>query len=109
MFQFSYLHIHSGPHERQNFSHPHGVWIYKDWAYVTDLGTDRIYQYRIDPVEGQIQRVHTTVSRRGAGPRHLVFHKELKLAFVVNELERSFVVMSIASDGRLLYEVLFSD
>ena len=81
----------TGPNERrQEKPHPHAVVISPDnkFAYVTDLGTDKIYAYCLKPKRKKIKpaKVPFTSTRPGGGPRHFTFHPNGKLAFMAAEL-----------------------
>lgn len=82
-------HEGSSVHERQNQPHPHSAYFSPDqrYIYVPDLGIDRIRAYTIDETGKQLQFLGDTTTQPGAGPRHMVFHPNGKLAFVINELD----------------------
>lgn len=76
---------------RQEGSHPHSTTISPDnkFAFVSDLGTDKIMTYKIDfenkkliPTEQGFLKIQD-----GAGPRHFAFHPNENIAYVVNELD----------------------
>jgi 6-phosphogluconolactonase len=83
-------HSGSGPNAaRQTMAHAHCVIPSPDgrFVYVADLGIDRLVAYALD-VDGSL----TAAPSRdisvppGTGPRHLVFHPDGKLLFMVSEL-----------------------
>jgi 6-phosphogluconolactonase len=91
-------HLGKGPNaERQ--SGPHAHCIVADpsnrFAVAVDLGIDQVLVYRLDPDAGTLRHVHgaDAVMRAGAGPRHLVFHPTLPLAFVANELDSTVTTL----------------
>ena len=76
---------------RQEAPHIHAAVFSPDekFAYFTDLGSDRIYVYafhpdREQPLEEQPDLQVRTIP--GSGPRHLVFHPRLPVAYCVEEL-----------------------
>lgn len=81
-----------GPNlKRQEQPHAHSILTSPDGAFVfsPDLGTDRVWQFRLDRERGRLipndppwLAVHP-----GAGPRHLDFHPNGRFAYVVNELD----------------------
>ena len=75
--------------ERQDRPHPHSVFFSPDnrFAFVPDLGMDRIRGYRLDPVAGKLAFHGDTAVQPGAGPRHLAFHPNGAYAYVINELD----------------------
>jgi 6-phosphogluconolactonase len=80
-----------GPNRsRQEAAHPHSVTLSPDnrFAFVADLGSDRVFAYRLIPEEGRIashQPEFTSVDP-GAGPRHTRFSPDGKSFYVLNEL-----------------------
>jgi 6-phosphogluconolactonase len=92
----------SGPnHERQEGPHAHCVVLDRAnrYAYTCDLGTDKIMIYRFDARDGKlIPSAQPWVELKpGAGPRHLTFHPDGRLAYVLNELDST--VTAFAHDG----------
>lgn len=66
------------------------------FAFVPCLGGDHVMQLRFDSAGGRLSpnAPSELPTKKGAGPRHIVFHPEGRLAFLVNELDAS--VMSLA-------------
>lgn len=96
----------SGPHPRQNVSHPHSVTIDREgrFAYVADLGTDKIMIFLIDQTNGTLQPAATPFAELapGAGPRHLTFHPNGQLLYAINELNSTITAFSYdRADGHL--------
>jgi len=87
-------------------SHPHQTVVKGDWIWVVDLGCDRIRHYRKS--NSGPQPVATSDIAPGAGPRHLVLHPELPLAFLVCELQSRVQVYSLdmATSGLSLLQEL---
>ena len=82
-------HVGSGPNqERQEGPHPHCIVVDPTdaWALCADLGTDTIYTYALDFDSASMELVSELRLPAGSGPRHLVFHPALPLAFVILEL-----------------------
>ncbi len=88
-----------GPHPRQEGSHPHSVSISKDgtFAYVPDLGTDKVMIYGIAYQTGQLLPAQQPFVKidGGSGPRHLVFHPYEMIMYVVNELSNTITSLTI--------------
>jgi 6-phosphogluconolactonase len=76
---------------RQIDSHPHSVNIDPTNKYliVPDLGQDKIYMYTIDQISGYLNKKNMNYvnTRPGSGPRHVVFHPNQKILYVINELD----------------------
>lgn len=74
-------------------SHPHQTVVRGDWIWVVDLGCDRIRHYRRS--DSGPHPLFTSDIAPGAGPRHLVLHPSLNLAFLVCELQSRVQVYSL--------------
>ena len=85
-------HEGSGIHERQEGPHAHSGWFTKDGSIVSvDLGTNQLWFSQIDrdSLKFVAQEPGTFDLEEGAGPRHLVFHPDKNIMYVVNELTSS--------------------
>ena len=96
-------HVGDGPNKpRQDGPHTHFTNITPDGKYliVIDLGIDAIRLYPFDPVKGVDEdKAITTHIAPGTGPRHLVFDRSGKIAYLIHELGN--LVTSLAySDGK---------
>jgi 6-phosphogluconolactonase len=93
----------SGPNPRQSGPHAHCIVASPDGASVhaVDLGADVIARYVLDQGDRGMRLADRTVMRPGAGPRHLTFHPEWPVAYVVGELDNSLVVLDVDPAGRL--------
>jgi len=81
---------------RQVGPHAHSVHYYKQWVFVPDLGENSILQYSWNPDKQQVMKYEAQLKlTEGAGPRHMVFHPQLKTAYVSNELNSSITVLEI--------------
>ena len=70
------------------------------FAFVCDLGLDRVMAYRFDGAKGKLT-AHNPASvsvKPGAGPRHMVFRPDGRFAYVLNELDST--VMAFAYDAK---------
>lgn len=86
---------HSVDPDRQEGPHPHATVFGPDpqTVYVPDLGTDEIRTYRLDGEGARLEPLSSLKMPAGSGPRHLVFHPDETVAFVVNELNSSLSVL----------------
>lgn len=78
-----------GPNkDRQNAPHAHSATFSPDnrFAYVCDLGLDKILRYRIDHETGGLSLDRETSTAPGAGPRHSKFSGNGRFFHVINEL-----------------------
>ena len=89
---------------RQEAPHAHMVYFSPDKKYVlaNDLGTDKVYVYQNNP--NSATEVLTLKSsfevKPGSGPRHLIFSKNGKFVYVLQELDGTITSFSYA-DGIL--------
>ena len=76
--------------QRQEAPHAHCVTLdaANRFAFVTDLGLDRILIYRFDPARGALtpNDPPSVAVKPGAGPRHFAFHPDGRHAYVINEM-----------------------
>lgn len=89
----------NGPNaQRQNKPHAHSATLSPDnrFAYVCDLGTDRIYIYEIDPAKGKVKPANPAFKAvtPGAGPRHFTLSPDGKFAYLAEELTSTTAVFS---------------
>lgn len=83
-------HEGNGPNaERQVYPHPHFVFWDKDILRVCDLGTDRIWAYKLEREQKALLRMEEQDLnfRAGSGPRHLCLSKDRGWLYVCCELE----------------------
>lgn len=76
--------------DRQSSAHPHSITISPDnrFALVCDLGLDKIFTYRLDPVAALLAPGEPPFTRAapGSGPRHFAFSPDGSRAFVLTEM-----------------------
>jgi 6-phosphogluconolactonase len=65
-------------------------------VFVTNLGADRVMQLRFDAAAGRLSlnRASSFAARAGAGPRHLVFHPNGRIVYLLNELDAGVDVLA---------------
>lgn len=75
---------------RQKGPHAHSINVSPDnrYAFVADLGIDKVMIYRLDTDKGTIAANNPPFAKvkPGAGPRHFAFGPDGKYAYVINEL-----------------------
>jgi 6-phosphogluconolactonase len=84
-------HAGSGPNpQRQQRPHAHSVNLdsANRFAFVADLGIDRVMIYRFDARAGALTAAEpeSAAAEPGAGPRHFAFHPDGRRAYLINEL-----------------------
>jgi 6-phosphogluconolactonase len=110
-----------GPNkERQEGPHAHWIEVsrHNRFAYVSDLGLDRVLIYRFDPVKGTLTpgdgaasnektgsaRPHEAFSAvlgPGTGPRHVAFSQDENFMYVLGEMQSTVTVF--ANENRETY------
>lgn len=91
---------------RQKGPHAHSINISPDnrFAFVADLGIDKIMIYRLD-IEKGILTANTpgyAKVKPGAGPRHFSFHPDGKSAYLINELDCTMAVFAYQAESGTL-------
>jgi 6-phosphogluconolactonase len=95
--------------ERQKGPHAHCVTLDPAgrFAFVCDLGVDKIFAYRLDTQPGKLIPADPpfTAAKPGSGPRHIVFRPDGRFAYVVNELSSTAVAYAYDAKTSLLKEI----
>lgn len=90
--------------KRQEAPHAHMVYFSPDKKFVlaNDLGTDKVYLYQYNPNSATevLQLKSSFDLKPGSGPRHLIFSKDGKYVYVLQELDGTITSFSYA-DGVL--------
>lgn len=103
-------HQGSGPNiKRQESPHAHSVNLdfSNRYAFVADLGLDKIMIYKFDSNKGKLtpNDIPWVNVKAGAGPRHFTFHPDGKFAYVINELNSTLTAFSYDETGGTLKEL----
>jgi|SRR5579859_565014 len=103
-----------GPNkERQEGPHAH--WIEASagnrYAYVSDLGLDKVLIYKFDATTGNLatpgakqQNAFSAMLSPGSGPRHVAFSRSGNFMYVLNEVQSTVTVF--ANDARETYRAV---
>lgn len=87
--------------ERQASPHPHNLALTSDnrFVLVPDLGLDQILVYRFDAAHGTLMPNNPPFAKiaPGSGPRHVAFHPNGKMVYVVSELASTLTAYSFDS------------
>jgi len=87
---------------RQAGPHAHSVNLDKanKFAFVADLGLDKVLIYKFDPEAGKITANDSPAVdlEPGAGPRHFAFHPNGKYAYVNNEMASTLTALAYDAD-----------
>ncbi|MDI9550045.1 MAG: lactonase family protein [Chloroflexota bacterium] len=95
---------------RQDAPHPHSINLDPEerYAFVPDLGIDKVMIYRYDGENGKLLANNEQPWARvksGAGPRHLAFHPRAGFAYVINELDSTISAYRRDSEKGTLTEL----
>lgn len=91
---------------RQEGPHAHSINLdpTNRYAFVADLGIDKVMAYQLDLVNGKLSP-HTapwTEIAAGVGPRHLTFHPNGKYAYLITEMGSTIIAFAYdAAQGTL--------
>ncbi len=84
--------------DRQQGPHAHCVTLdaANRYAFICDLGLDKVLGYRLDPAKGLLNTNEVTAVSLapGAGPRHLAFHPNGKFGYVIAELDSTITAFT---------------
>jgi 6-phosphogluconolactonase len=83
---------------RQDGPHAHCVQFYGDRLYSADLGTDEILMHTFGATSETIVACRLPA---GEGPRHMLFHRDKPLAYVLTELGNRLFMLAVQDNGRL--------
>ncbi len=105
------IHKGSGPNrQRQDKAHAHCAEMTPDNKYIciVDLGLDSVKLYDYSKrMEGLAEvREMALKTEGGAGPRHIIFHRNGNLAFVINELDNTLGSYRYTGDGFIHVQTL---
>jgi 6-phosphogluconolactonase len=93
---------------RQKGPHAHSINVSADdrFAFVADLGIDKVMIYKLDVQKGTISTNDPPFAKLkpGAGPRHFAFAPNGKYAYVINELHCTITAFSYDADSGALTE-----
>ena len=95
-------HVGSGPFEKRQLSaHAHQCYATPDGKFiaVVDLGCDSIFCYPYSAQSGinKSAVIENKITPAGSGPRHIVFDKSGKRAYLLNELGNTLFTMRYAN------------
>lgn len=93
---------------RQKEPHAHSVNLdaANKFAFVADLGLDKVLIYKFDPAAGTITAQEPAGKvTPGSGPRHFAFSKDGKHAYVINEMGNTITAFDYDADKGTLTEI----
>jgi 6-phosphogluconolactonase len=77
------------------------------YVYVPHLGTDQIFQFKLDAKSGKLTSNTPAVVqlKAGTGPRHIIVSGDNKFVYLLNELTASVTTLALDAKTGLLTEV----
>jgi 6-phosphogluconolactonase (cycloisomerase 2 family) len=81
------------PNAHQTTTDPSGAWVIS-----VDLGADSVFVYALDLDAGKLTEHQHLVLPDGAGPRHVTFHPNGRIAYIVQELRSEVTVATWDSE-----------
>ncbi|RRD96168.1 lactonase family protein [Clostridiales bacterium COT073_COT-073] len=89
------VHVGSSVHPNQEKAHVHFAQISPcgRFLFVCDLGTDEVYLYE-PSANGTLKEYSRFKTPAGFGPRHLAFHPDKPLVYVLGELSSQILVLA---------------
>jgi 6-phosphogluconolactonase len=95
--------------QRQKGPHAHSINPSPDnrFAFVADLGLDKVMIYKLDVDKGTITANNPAFAKvkPGAGPRHFSFGADRKYAYVINELDGTITAFAYEPASGSLTEI----
>ncbi|MCM3724886.1 lactonase family protein [Neobacillus cucumis] len=101
-------HEGSGPDPRQEKPHTHYSELTPDEKYlaVCELGIDAVITYAVEE-DGTLTQVNLLPVKAGSGPRHLVFHPNRDMAYVMTEFSSEVIVLNYNPENGHFTEVQY--
>jgi len=95
--------------KRQKGPHAHSINASPDdrFAFVADLGIDKVMTYRLNAEKGTITANDPACAKvaPGAGPRHFAFHPNGRYAYLINELHGTMTAFAYNATSGALKEI----
>jgi 6-phosphogluconolactonase len=92
--------------DRQEGPHAHSINLDPSnrFAFVADLGLDKVMVYRFDPAKGTIKPNDppSAAVAPGSGPRHFAFHPNGRFAYVINEMKSTITPFAYDAEHGVL-------
>lgn len=96
-------HYGKSDHPRQEAAHAHQIiqMPKSNLVFSVDLGANKVYEYELDTLSLTLNEVTAyEISPAQTGPRHLAFHPQKELVYLLNELSGTIDVMELSEQTR---------
>lgn len=106
-----YIDYHAYLENVEGASHIHAIRQIPqtDYYLATDLGHNELILYSFSEIEGKLSEEMRQALPKGAGPRHIAFHPNDKLFYVVNEHDSTICIFSYdLSEGEIIQKQVIS-
>ncbi|ALJ05909.1 hypothetical protein APS56_12550 [Pseudalgibacter alginicilyticus] len=80
-------------------AHAHSAQFYKDDLFVSDLGRNAVFQYKLKNNQYQLKRPAIVEMTGNPGPRHFALSKNSKFIYIINELESTITSVKRTKKG----------
>jgi 6-phosphogluconolactonase len=90
-------------HPRQEAAHAHQILPMpnSNLVFAVDLGANKIYEYALDTLSLTLNEMNAyNVQPAQSGPRHMAFHPQKELVYVLNELSGTILAMELSEKSR---------
>lgn len=90
-------------HPRQEAAHAHQILPMpnSNLVFAVDLGANKIYEYALDTLSLTLNEMNSyDVLPEQSGPRHMAFHPQKELVYVLNELSGTILAMELSEKSR---------
>lgn len=98
-------HQGSSTHPRQEAPHAHQIVQHtkKGYVFAVDMGADKIYRYDLDSASMTLNEVEFfDIDPKMSGPRHMAFHPERDIVYVLNELIGTIKVTALTDSSTFI-------
>lgn len=88
---------------RQKEAHAHSINLDSSgkYAFVCDLGLDKIITYNYDSTAGKLTEANFIALKAGSGPRHFAFSPDFHRAYAISEMGQTVTAFTYDGKGKL--------
>jgi 6-phosphogluconolactonase len=96
-------HYGQSENPRQEAAHAHQIvqMPNSNLVFAVDLGANKVYEYELDTLSLTLNEMNAyDVKPAQSGPRHMAFHPQKELVYLLNELSGTIEVMELSAKSR---------